>query len=450
MKNMKKKIMKRTILLKLAVLVSVCCFSGTLVAQDTLRLSLEEALNIALSENLTVKVADKDVSRTGYAKKGTYSSLYPQIEFSANYQRAIKKQTMYMEGQAIQFGMDNTWSTGFSLGMPLVSVSLWKSLKISAMDVELAVEKARASRIDLVDQVQQAFYAALMAMDSYTVYKENYDNTERSYNDIKRKYDNGKTSKYDLLRAEVAMKNAEPALYDALNNIFLLEWKLKALIGVDLNTNIKCVGQLSDYGRMLDVVAKNEDISVSKNSELIQLQMQMNILDQTYKSQLAKFYPTLNLSVSWQWNAMTNNFKFSTFRWNPYSIGGISLVIPIFSGGGRYYSLKQTRVQQEQLKMQTENARRELQVGVKQLLNSLETSVKQFNAAKSSIEGAETGYEISEKRYEVGSGTLLELDNARLALMQARLNLNQSVYNYLIAKSSLEKIIGEISLNNIK
>lgn len=435
--------MKRNVLLKWMTVVALGFLAVPLSAQDTLRLTLEEALQIALSENLTVKIADKEITRTGYAKKGAYAALFPQVEFSANYQRTIKKQTMYMEGQAIQFGMDNSWSTGFSANMPIVSVSLWKSLKLSAMDVEMSVEKARSSRIDMVDQVQQAFFASLLAKEVYLVYKENYDNTVRNYNDIKLKYENGRTSKYDLLTSEVAMKNAEPNVYDAQNTIVLAEWRLKALLGIDLNTKITCNGNLVHFEKVIEQVSLDKPYDLQANSALKQLDLQMDMLDQTYKMQLAKYYPSLNLSFSWQWSAMTNNFKFGTFRWNPYSIGGLSLVIPIFSGGQRYHDLKQTRVQQEQMKLQRENTERELVVGIKQALSSMETAAKQYAAAQSSIEGARTGYQISEKRYEVGSGTLIEMDGSRLALLQAQLNLNQSIYNYIIAKSSLEKIIGE-------
>jgi outer membrane protein len=443
--------MKKIILLKLIVTLAVTCSvfqAAPIYAQDTLRLTLNEALQIALNENLSVKIADKEIAKTKYAQKGMYASLFPQIDFSGNYQRTIKKQTMYMDGQAIQFGMDNSWSTGFNLGMPVISAPLWKSIKITGMDVEVAVEKARASKIDLVDQVQQTFYTALLAMDSYNVFKENYDNTVKNYKDIKLKYENDKISKYDMIRAEVAMKNAEPSMYSAQNNIILVLWKLKALIGIDLSTTIECVGQLADFNNMLVNVSASDNASLVNNSNLKQLEMQMGILDQTYKMQLAKYYPSLNLSLSYQWSAMTNNFKFNTFRWNPYSVGGLALVIPIFSGGQRYMTLKQTRVQQEQLQMQKESVRRDLEVGVKQAFSSMETALKQFNAAQSSIEGAKTGYSISQKRYEVGSGTLLEMDDARLALVQAQLNLNQSVYNYLIAKSSLEKIIGDTVKNN--
>ena len=54
-------------------------------------LSLQDALKIALSENASVKVADREIERVGYARKGTYASLFPQISGSGSYQRTIKK-----------------------------------------------------------------------------------------------------------------------------------------------------------------------------------------------------------------------------------------------------------------------------------------------------------------------------------------------------------------------
>lgn len=417
---------------------------------DTLKLDLNEALIIALSENLTIKIAEKEITKTGYAKKGSYASLFPQINFSGGFQRTLKKQTMYIEGNAITMGLDNSWSTGFDLTIPIVSVPLWKSLKISAMDVELAIEKSRGSKIDLVDQVQQTYFAILLASDTYNVLKLNYDNAYNNYKEVKKKYEAGTTSKYDMISAEITAKNLEPNVYDAQNNVVLLKWKLKALIGLDLNTEIDCKEMLADYATTIDNIQNNNNLPLSNNSQIKQLEMQIGQLEQTYKMQLAQYYPSLNGSISYQWFAMANNFKFSSYKWNPYSVGGISLVIPIFSGGQRYHTLKQTRVQQEQLSLQKENALRDLEVGVKQALNSMETSIKQYNAAQSGIEGAQLGYEISERRYQIGSGTLLEMDASRISLLQSKLNLYQSIYNFLIAKSSLEKILGTQSINEFK
>ena len=123
-------------------------------------LTLEQALQIALSENVSVRVADLEIQRTGYARKGSYAALFPQIDGSGSYQRTIKKQVMYMDfdmskmmgggaslpggdtgteeaaakpasSDGFEVGRWNTWSAGVSASMPLVNAQLWKSLKIS-------------------------------------------------------------------------------------------------------------------------------------------------------------------------------------------------------------------------------------------------------------------------------------------------------------------------------
>jgi outer membrane protein TolC len=120
----------------------------------------------------------------------------------------------------------------------------------------------------------------------------------------------------------------------------------------------------------------------------------------------------------------------------------IALQIPIFAGGQKRNELRKTRVQQEQLELQREDAIRNLEIGVMQVMSSLETSLKQYTAAQKTIEAAQSGYEIAKSRFDVGSGTLLELQDAQLGLLQAKLNLNQSVYTYMTLKSSLDKLLG--------
>ncbi|MBO5764320.1 MAG: TolC family protein [Bacteroidales bacterium] len=434
--------MTRIKLVKLVVaVIGAIVLATPLRAQDTLQLTLDKALEIALSESLTLKVADMEIKKSEYAKKGTYSALFPQIDFSFNYQRSIKKQTMYMGDQSFQIGRNNTWSTGFSAAMPLVNVSLWKSLQITGMNVELAIEKAKSSKEDLIDQVQQAFYTALLAKDSYNVYKENYDNAVRNYEEVKSKYANDRTSKFEVIRSEVTMQNAETSVYDSQNSIILAEWKLKALLGIDLQIPIVCLGNLIDYKETLAEYV-DPNASIENNSTIKQLEIQERILEKTYKMQIAKYYPTLNLSLNYQWMAMSENFKFSQYIWSPYSTGAIGITIPIFSGGKRYHDVKQAKVQMEQLALQKEDAIRNLEVGVKQAVNSMETCLKQYNAANKSLEGAQLGYEIALKRYEIGSGTLLELQDSQLALLRSKLTLNQAIYSYMMAKSSLEKVLG--------
>lgn len=430
--------------------------------QDTLRLDLEKALEIALSDNPTVKVADKEIQKKKYARKGSYAALFPQISFSADYTRTLKKQVMYMDGfdmgggeteipgmempnmdEGIEVGRDNNWSMGFNVSLPLVNASLWKSLSISGLDVELAVEQARASKIDMVNQVKKGFYAVLLANDSYRVFRETYDNAMENYLDIKRKYEQGTVAEYDLIRADVTVKNSEPNMLQALNSLVLAKWQLKALLGMDLDMNIDCEGRLTDFETLLFGDYLATDTSLAENSDLKQLDLQALQLKKTLTMQRFDYLPTLSLTGMYQWSAMNNDFRFKNYLWNPYSIVGLSLSVPIFSGGSKFYTLKQTRVSMTQLDLQREETERNLQLAVKQYRDEMSTAIKQFDAARKGVEQAERGYRISQKRYDTGAGTLLEVNDSQLALTQAQLNFNQAIYNYMIAKSDLEKILGQ-------
>ena len=450
----------------LAILILLPSTDFTLSAQDTLKLDLSKALEIALSENPTVKVANKEIEKKKYAQKGAYAPLFPQINFSADYNRTLKKQVMYLDGfgamgggsetttpaegaetmdisKGIEVGRDNNWSYGFNASMPLVAPTLWKSLTISAIDVELAVEKARSSKIAMVNQVKKSFYGVLLANDSYRVFKSSYDNSMENYQDIKKKFDQGLVAEYDLIRADVSVKNAIPNMLQAENALTLAKWQLKALLGMDLDLAIDCEGKLTEFENELYADYLSTDTSLVNNSDLKQLDIQSNQLKETIKMQKFEYLPTLSLSGMYQWSAMNNNFKFSEYRWNPYSVVGVSLSIPIFSGGGKYHKIKQSQVTLEQLSLQREDAKRNLQLALKQYLDNMNTCIKKFNAAQKGVSQSEKGYQIAQKRYETGSGTLLELNDAELALTQSRLNYNQAIYDYMIAKSDLEKTLGE-------
>jgi len=440
---------------------------STVKAQDVLKLDLEKALEIALSENPTVKVADKEIEKKKYAQKGTYAALFPQINFTADYTRTLKKQVMYMDGfdmgggndeptpgmegidmsKGIEVGRDNNWTTGFNLSMPLVNATLWKSLSISALDVELSVEQARSSKISMVNQVKKGFYAVLLANDSYRVFKESYDNAMENYLDIKKKYDQGTVAEYDLIRADVTVKNSEPNMLQAENSLTLAKWQLKALLGMDLETAIDCEGELADFESVLFADYMATDTTLAGNTDLKQIDLQMQQLKKTLTMQKFDYLPTLSLTGMYQWNAMNNDFKFKNYNWTPYSIVGVSLTVPIFSGGSKYHKIKQTQVSMHQMDLQRDDTKRNLQLAIKQYLDNMKTCVKQFDAAQKGVEQANKGYKIAQKRYDTGAGTLLEMNDAELALTQAKLNLNQSIYNYMIAKSDMEKVLGQEQTN---
>lgn len=462
-------------------------------SDSTIVLTLDDALKIALSENVSVKVADKEIERVKYARKGTYASLFPQINASGSYQRTIKKQVMYMGGGneeggggmssmfsglmdpimyyiqqlmaqtgavippyvppvvdvetdsdgGIAVGRLNTYSAGVNAAMPLVNFQLWESLRLSGDQVELAVEQARNSRLGTVTSVKQAFYAVLMAKEAFNVYKSVYENAVENFSRTEKRYRVQKASELDYTRAKTNVANAIPNVYNAESSVILALWQLKAVMGVDLDRDIDVAGSLEDYAdHMFFDIHENDDPDLSGNSSLRQLAIQAEQLSKTIKMQKYASLPSLALNFAYSYNAMTDDFKFSQYHWTPYSFVGLSLSIPIFSGGQRHHTVKQTQVQAAELDLQRINTERQLRIGIRQNLQTMETAMRSCNAAKDALSSAEKAYDIAAKSYEVGRSTLTDLNDAQLMLTQARLAVSQAIYNFVVAKATLEQTLG--------
>ena len=471
----------RLLLVAGSALMSIGAFAQeTDTTQTATVITLDDALKIALSENASVRVADMEIERTGYARKGTYASLFPQIDLTGSFQRTIKKQVMYMDmdmssimgggdeagagdgtsggtgseagsgegapslgGGGIEVGRWNSYSGGVTAAMPIVNAQLWKSIKLSAKDVELAVEKARSSRLDMVTQVKQAYYAVLLAKEALNVYKDVYDNAVRNFEQTRLRYNAQKASELDFTRAKSTVASAIPNVYNAESSVILALWQLKAVMGVDLDQNIDVAGTIGDYAsEMTYDQTLGDDISLEYNTTMRQLAIQAEQLAMNIKIQKFAYIPTLSANFAFLETAMTNDFKFSNYRWTPYSYVGLSLNIPVFSGGKRLNAVRQAKVQANQLGIQMDDTERQLKIGIRQYLNTMETQIKSFSAAEEAVNTAAKAYGIAEKSYNVGRSTITELNDAQLALTQARLGVSQTVYEFVVAKSNLEKIMG--------
>ena len=410
-------------------------------------ITLEQALEIAMSENVSVKVADLEIKRTEYAKKGAYAALYPQIDLTGSYQRTIKKQVMYMtmngQSMGIEVGKSNTINAGASAAMPVVNAQLWGSLKLSALDVELAVEKARSSRLEMVTQVKNAYYAVLMAKEAFSVYKEVYENAVLNLEETQKKFDAQKTSEFELVRAKTSVANAVPNVYNAESSVILALWQLKAVLGVDLDMDLDVAGKLEDHSQqMFYDIHQHDSVSLDNNSTMKQLAIQMEQLAQNIKLQKFANIPSLALAFNFSYMSMADDISFKEFPWTPYSTVGLSLNIPIFAGGKRYQAIRQAKNQHQQVQLQVENTERQLKIAIRQSLNSMEMNMKSYYAAQSAEESAQKAYDIAAASYKLGRGTLLDLNDAQLALTQSQLAKSQAVYNFLSAKSQLEQTLG--------
>ena len=443
---------------KFVLAVALICMlpMAVLKAQDTLTVSLPKALEIAMSSSPTIKVANKEIERVDYSKKEKFAALFPSISASASYSKSIEAQKMILP--IAMFGLpagtiipgfvpDNSFGAGISSSLPIIAPTLWSSLKMTKLDVELTLESARSSKLSLINQVTKAYYGILLAQDSYNVFKRSYDNTVENARIIQNKFKQGTVSEFEWIRADVEARNAKSNVVSAETAVNMSILQLKMLLGMDMFTTLKAQGSLVDFeANMYGDVLKIDTTTLHSNSDLNQFDIKVKQLDHSLKIQKAAWWPTLNASFMYQYQSMgDNNLTFSKYQWFPVSSAGLSLAIPVFQGGARVYKQKQLQIQIEEMKDQRDNLRHSLEMQVITSLDNIKKAIEKIASNKEGLRQAEKAVAISQKRYDVGSGTYLDITTSQLAYIQAGLMYNQSIFDYLSAKSDLEKLLGKDS-----
>ncbi|MDD4994281.1 MAG: TolC family protein [Paludibacter sp.] len=438
---------------KFVLAVALVCVLPTamLKAQDTLTVSLSKALEIAMSESPTIKVANKEIERVDYSKKEKFAALFPNISAAGSYQRALKKQRVFFSipgmpsnPDGFEMGQDNTFNAGLTASLPIIYPTLWASLEMTETDAKLALESARSSKLSLVNQVTKAYYTILLTQDQYNVFKRSYQNTVENARIISNKFKQGTVSEFEWIRADVSVKNANSNLVSAESVVNMSKLQLKMLMGVDMFTGLKVDGKLDDFQKnMYGDVLMIDTTSLTKNTDLNQFDLKTKQLDHALKIQKASWWPTLAASFNYAYMSMANDGV--DLRWFPTSTAALQLSIPIFQGGARVFKEKQLKIQQDQLKDQRDNLRRSLEMQAISYLDNIKKAIEKIESNKDGLRQAEKAVSISKKMYEVGSSTYLDLSNAELAYIQAGLMYNQSIFDYLSAKSDLEKLLGKDS-----
>ena len=414
--------------------------------QDTLTLNLDKALEIALSDNPTIKVAEEEIALKKVSHKEAWQNLLPEASISGTMSHTITAPQFSIGDQTVKMGKDkaNTATGTLNISLPLFAPAVYRAMSMTKTDIELAVEKSRASKQDLVNQVTKAYYQLMLTQDSYDVLQKSYKLAEDNYNIVNAKYRQGTVSEFDKITAEVQMRSVKPSVISAGNAVTLSKLQLKVLMGITADVDIKIDDSLAAYEGV--VFANQLDNTVHEglvnNTTMKQLELNRLMLQKNIKSLRTNFMPTLGLGYSYQYQSM-NNDSWNVFNYNYGSSSSLvfSLSIPLYKASN-FTKLKSNRIQMRQLDQNRLDTERKLNMQITSYQDNMSASSEQVSSNKENVMQAEKAGQIAGKRYEVGKGTVLELNTSQVQLTEAELTYNQSIYDYLVAKADLDQVLG--------
>lgn len=427
----------------LSLIATFVCQALHAAPTDTLHLSLPDAIARAQQANLQLRSTTEGVKQASLGVQEAYGALLPSIDAVGGYNRHLKKPVMFLPpgspmGDVIELGADNSFQASVSAKLPLLALPLYQQIGVAKNELSIAKETERGARINLEADVRLAFANALLANASKAVVEQSLQRAEATLLRIKNLAQQGMAADYDRIRAEVQVANLRPIILQANAGAEVALLSLRTLVGLPDSIPIALTGSLDSMLQGLDstpILAGTMD-----NSSLRLLSLQANKLDLQRKLIRASHFPMLVAVASYQWQTQANNFEFSKYRWVDISLIGVQLSIPIFAGFTKYHQEQKLRIGVRRMQCQREYTTLQLQ-------NQRHVLAEQMNAARASMEAnlaaqalAEQGVAIARGRYQVGTATLLELNDAEMALTQAALNYLKAEFDYIKLRLDLEKI----------
>lgn len=413
---------------------------------NNLELTLNQAIEIALSENPTVQIAEQQIELKKISDSEVWQNLLPSVDFSGTVNYTVKAAVMKLNNMEFKMGQDNTstWNGQLSVSLPIFAPTVYATMNITKTDIEHAVEQSRSSKLDLINQITRAYYQLVLAQDSYDVLERSFLQSEKNYEVVNSMFQLGLVSEYDKISAEVQMRSLRPSVISARNGVNLAKLQLKVLMGITADVEINVKDSLSNYEEdIYREILLAENYSLDNNTTIRQLVLNEKMLNQSLRMQRMNFMPTVALMGSYSFQSLyNNNLKLLDYSWVQSSSVILTVAIPLYRASN-FTKIRSSKIQIDQLKENRLYTERQFDMQAKSYIDNMKASTEQMSSNREAIAQAEKGREIAEKRYEVGKGTILELNNSEISLTQAKLIYSQSIYDYLVAKSDLDKVLGK-------
>ncbi|MCM1079912.1 MAG: TolC family protein [Bacteroidales bacterium] len=434
--------MKKILLLFMSLQM---CLTGMSAQEAMLDINLRKAIEIAVAENPTIKIADKEIELKKIADKEAWQALLPTVTADLALNHSITVAAMKTQMGEFKMGVDGTTTaTGTAtLAVPVFAPAVYQNMKLTKQDILLAQEKARSSRLSLVNQVTKAYYSALLAKDSYEVMQRSYKTSKENFEDVDKKYQAGRVSEYDKISAEVQMRAMNSSVVSAETGLNLAVLQLKVLMGINTDINVNIQDSLRSYESVLTLANAEPNMEeIENNSAIKQLDLNKAILERSRKTLRTNFMPTVTASLSGQYSSYSNsNWNVFGYKYSPSSTLVISASIPIFRASN-WTKLQSNRVQIAQLADTRKDTERQLSMAAQSYRRNMIKTITKLESDREAVKQADKAVSISSKRYDVGRGTILELNQSETALVQAELTYNQSIYDYLSNKADLDYTLG--------
>ena len=442
--------MRQTIVLAIFFL---CIFSTHTMAQELIKkgetLNLESCIEIALKRQPSIAAAAGSVEVNASLVEQAKSSYYPQINWSSSYNRvspASNRNFFTTSGStgssggvissSGRSGSFDEYSTGFGLNQLIYDFGKTPSeVKIQ----KLTLDSSHSDLVNTTDQtiltVKQAYYGVVQAKYNVLVAQDTVKQTSQHLEQAKGFYEVGTHPKFDVIKAEVDLSNAQLNLIRNQNAFKISIVNLNNAMGIP-DAPEYSIDENMPFARYEVTLEEALTKAYENRPDLKSVVSKRQAAERSIELARTGYYPVLTGSASYSWSGE----KLSSLE-HGWDVGA-ALTFPLFSGFLTKYQVEEAKANLNILKANEESLRQTIFQDVQQAYLTLRAAEEAIPTAKLGVEQSQENLDIANGRYKAGVGNPIEVTDAEVGLANSRTSYIQALYADKVAQAALEKAMG--------
>lgn len=417
--------------------------------------SLQDCINYAYEHQDSVLNAQLDVKSAEYKVKETTGIGLPQVSGSASFTDYVKIPTTLIPGQffgqpagtfiPVQFGVKYQSALGLNLSQLVFDGSYLVGLKASRTYKELSQRSYTRSKIDANINVTKAYYQVLVSNEQIKLLDADINQLKQQVDQTTAQNKQGFVELVDVQRIQVQYNNLLTTRENTVRLLALNYQLLKFQMGMAVNDELVLTDKLESIQLTDNTAAVTTDTTFYHNRieyNLLETSKKLNELDLANKK--ASFYPKLTFNANYNSSYQNNNFSDLYSHSFPSSFIGLTLNVPIFSGGQKINQYRQSKIAVLKSENDLENAKNGLLLQANGARINYINSLRSLDNQKQNQQLAQEVLRVSKIKYQQGVGSSIEVTQAQTALEDADNKYIQSLYDALVSKVDLDKAYGKI------
>ena len=424
---------------------------------QTLKLTLDESINIAIENNENLKNSYLEEKISKAITKEYLSIGLPQINFDGGvkYNHEVQKSLIdisrFMPGvpegteQEVQFGQTYDGRMDLFLNQMIFNGSYFVGLSAAKELVNLSEKLTERDIIDINESVQKAYYTVLNTKKRIELVDINISRLTSLLKQTQKLFENGFVEKLDVDRIRVSYNNLKSEKIKADRLYQLSKEVFNFQIGLPVGTEIQLVGELTE-DLVNSFIYSLEDFDYSKRIEYSILQTDKNLKFYDLKNNRSQYLPQVYANYNYGYNTSSSDYNvfFDSNRWKSFGTLGFKIIVPIFDGFLKRSKINQSKYKIEQVENQMLFLERSINLQVNQSILRYENTKETIYVSKQNLDLAEDVYRATELKFKEGVGSNLELIDSNNSLKIAQNQYYNSLYESVIASIEIKKTLGTL------